>query len=172
MNARFSHGSPDDDSSADSDAVSPRNGSGLLSELIGVCIAVQGRLGPGCPRTVYVDALVRELREHGIFATKRPSAGRHGFFSRGSGLRAAAAGSFDLVIEGILAVELADLSEASFRRDPARRLDQFTLRLERQGMEAGLLIDFDQPDPTNGIWLARARTEPADRQDPLTTGAN
>ncbi len=155
-------------------------GSALLSEVIQVCMAVQGRLGPGCPRSVYADSLIRELRDRGIFAT-RDGASRPGHFpaSRGGGgLRRLSTPCFDLVVEATLAVELTDLSKPAFRADPHRLIGQFEERLRRRELETGLLVDFDQADPTEGIWLARVReaatprTHHADRETRLSASVN
>lgn len=170
MSDRFPFSSPRSD-----DSVTNDEDSSLLSDLIGACITVQRRLGPGCPDTVYLGSLVRELKELGIFATKTTQV-RRGISlssttsgsSRTRGLRSLSAGAFDLVIESVLGLELADTSEAAFRRDPSRRLDEFSRRLEQHGLDAGLLVDFDQAEPSDGLWLVRAGSNRSD----LATGKN
>ncbi|MCB1230209.1 MAG: hypothetical protein KDN19_08085 [Verrucomicrobiae bacterium] len=135
----------------------------LLSELISVCLAVQTRLGPSCPHSVYIDSIVRELRERGIFAV-RGCHSRGGSASRtrpDGGLRLLGSGSFDLLVEASLALELADFSDPNFQRDPIHQIDLFSERLRTQRLDAGLLVDFNQPDPTEGIWLARAKNAPS-----------
>lgn len=137
--------------------------SSLLAGVIPACVAVQSRLGPGCPHGVYATALMRELRERGIFAA-RDGAIRARTFSPsrlpGGGLRRSPAVSFDLVVEATLAVELTDLSRPAFVKDTERFLRQFEDRLRQRGLEAGLLVDFDQPDPADGFWLARVKAPP------------
>ena len=171
MSDRFPFSSPSGDDSVPND-----ENSSLLSDLISACITVQRRLGPGCPDTVYLGSLVRELKELGIFATKTtqvrrgisPSSSSSSVHSRTRGLRSLSASPFDLVIESVLGLELADTSEAAFRRDPSRRLDEFSRRLEQHGLDAGLLVDFDQAEPSDGLWLVRAGSNRSD----LAAGKN
>jgi hypothetical protein len=85
------------------------------------------------------------------------------------GLRLRDSGTFQLIVEQCLGVELTAISGPNSAL-PDRRLGQFEGRLRQHGLETGLMVDFHQADLTEGLWLTQVKG--GTNRSSAATGAN
>lgn len=158
---------PDPDFTPHSAAANPS----LLRELVESCLAVHQQLGQHCPVSIYLDSLVQELRERGITSQRKSGGSGSGFGLRSvvGGLRLRDSGTFQLIVEQCLGVELTTISGPNSAL-PDRRLGQFEDRLRQHGLETGLMVDFHQADLTEGLWLAQVKGDTS--RSSAATGPN
>jgi hypothetical protein len=131
----------------------------FFSDLIDACLAVHRQFGPGGgSRVGHIEILIQELNQKGI------STRAHHFLSH----CLLGGEEFDLVVEDHLAVKLADVS------DPELLIRSLESRLSQNGIPIGLIVDFNQVDLSNGLWLVNAPAggNNRPRQTPLLGGVN
>jgi len=115
----------------------------LLHTVIGACLETHRRLASARPEadsTSRLESLIETLRECGLAAEQdRVSS---------STPRTEA---FDLRVESEIGLKLG---AADYRV-----LGPLEEGLLRNGLHVGVVVDFDQPDPTDALWLVRASTQ-------------
>ena len=113
----------------------------LSHEVIGAAIEVHRRLGPGLLESVYEECLSIELRNRGIaHERQKPVSVVYRGVDVGAGYRA------DLIIEGILIVELKAMATCA----PVHKAQLLTY-LRLTGCKLGLLINFGMETLRDGI---------------------
>jgi len=113
----------------------------LSSQVIGAAIEVHKALGPGLLESAYVQCLCRELAMRGV-----PFVREHPVPLRYKGMRLECGYHLDLLVSGILVVELKAVSELT----PLHEAQLFTyLRLTE--LPLGLLLNFNVSVMKDGI---------------------
>jgi GxxExxY protein len=113
----------------------------LPHQVLAACLEVHGHLGPGLLREAYEECLTIELREKELRFQRGESLR---FLYRGKQIEAAA--RLDLVVEGLLLVQVMSVPEVT-PADVARM--QTLLRLS--GHYQGLLVNFNEPVFRKGV---------------------
>jgi hypothetical protein len=139
----------------------------LLPRLSGACLTVRKRLGPGRSRECIVGQLLEELGHLG-FARVKTRSFRRGCLST-AGIWYQREDCFDLVVEARSVIEFAHPGSPD---QAAGQLAAFEDRLTRYGWEEGLLVDFDQTDPIDGLWIVRNPGDFLTPQRPERVGTN
>jgi len=94
--------------------------------------------------------LIEELGHRGFSEIKTRSFRRGRLLPNGPGFQED--DCFDLVVESRSVIEFARPASPD---EAASQLSAFEDRLTRFGWEEGLLVDFDQTDPVEGLWIVR-----------------
>jgi GxxExxY protein len=113
----------------------------LTGKVIGACIEIHRELGPGLLESAYEECLAYELSKAGLrYERQRALPVRYKEVQLDCGYR------LDLVIEGVLIVELKAVTELH----PIHEAQLLTyLKLDRKSL--GLLINFNVPTLKQGV---------------------
>ena len=113
----------------------------ITEKVIGACIEIHKRLGPGLLESAYEECLCYELSVVGIhFERQKPLPVKYKSVNVDCGYR------LDLVVEGKIILELKTVEEL-LPIDSAQLLTYLKL----SGLSLGLLINFNVPVVKNGI---------------------
>ncbi|MCB1076724.1 MAG: hypothetical protein KDM64_02750 [Verrucomicrobiae bacterium] len=123
----------------------------LIPPISGACLAVRRRLGPGRTRESIVSELLGELKRLGLSEVRARNFQRRHW--RTGHFGAAEVDCFDLVVQSRAVIEFAHPESPD---DAFQQLSAFEDRLNRMGWTEGLMVDFDETNPIEGMWIARS----------------